>query len=295
MLFSREFTAEHIALYGEVDNDLYFIILRELYDTQQRSVMYQNDIEAVYSEINTYFETVFMENLLSSYTNITNTFQNTFNSFAENPDYADRFEYLADLNRQLMGLLEIYRSNLTRTASLLEQVQAINHDFSLQPHPDNVTITVAPLNWLLLETLNPDLDWNPEIFRFETLSLLDEGMLRALANTSSSGPDFLEIARTFNNQSSRQNPTITFSPGEGSNVFNTERNHPVNTADPGQYSSDDEETKPNKRKYSDDEETEPDKRKKSDDEETEPDKGENSADEEAEPQPQDEDEAMDDL
>jgi hypothetical protein len=97
-------------------------------------------------------------------------------------------------------------------------------------------------------------------------------MLRLIANTSVNGPDFLEILTAFNNQSNRQTPTITFSPGESSNVFNTERNHPVNTVDPDQDSSDDEETQPNKRK-------------KSEDEDTEPDKGENSEDEETEPQP----------
>lgn len=154
-----------------------------------------------------------MDTIISNYTDTMNTFQDSFNSLAENPDYSGRFEYLNDLNGQLVKLLEIYRSNLTRTASLLEQVQAINADFTLPPHPGNITITVGPLSWLLLETLNPGLDWNPELFRFETLSLIDENMLRLMANTSVNGPDFLEIVTAFNNQSNRQTPTITFSPG----------------------------------------------------------------------------------
>ena len=88
-------------------------------------------------------------------------------------------------------------------------------------------------------------------------------MLTLITNTSVQSVDFIEIVTAFNNQSNRQTPTITWSPGESSNVFNAERNHPVNTTYSDQDSSDDEETKPDKGEISEDEETKPGKRKRS--------------------------------
>lgn len=260
--------AHHTAQYGRINHDLYYVILRELYDTYQRSIMFQNDIEAIYNEIDNYFTDVLLDSLIDNYNDTANNFQDSFNSFADSTDTAARFEHLSNLNLQLLDFLNMYRNNLTRTASLLEQVQRINPDFTLHIHPYNLTITVSPVNWLVIEAFNPGFDWNPEIFNFETLSQMDKEMIRVVGNTSISGPDFWEIVTAFNTQSNRQTRTITFSLGESPYVFNTERIHPL-------------------RLYTD--------RASYDDKETESDIGENSEDEEAEPQPQGEDVVREDL
>lgn len=142
-LFSQEFLAHHTSLFGGVNHDLYFIILRELYDTVQRSTMLQHDIEAVYTEIDAYFTDVLLETMLVNYADTTDTFQDSFNSLGTNEDYLARLDHLSGLNRQLMSFVEMYRDNLARTASLLEQVQRINPDFALHPHPENVTMDVS--------------------------------------------------------------------------------------------------------------------------------------------------------
>lgn len=289
--FGPEFMTQHTSLYGGMNHDAYFVILRELYDTIQRSTMLQYDIEALYNEITFYFSGVFLGNLLDNYQDTTNSFQDTFNNFAGDRDSSARFEHLSELNQQLMNFLNMYRSNLTRTASLLEQVQRINPGFTLHTPPDNVTIDVTPIPWFVIETFNPDFDWNPELFNFETLGWPDHATIRLVGNTSFSGPDFWEIVTAFNTQSNRQTRTITYSFGESPDVFNTERNNPLSRSGAVQSSSNnqetesdrgensaDEETNPAKRERSEDEETNPAKKKRSEDEDTEPDKGENSAD-----------------
>ena len=304
LLFGPEFLAQHTAAHGLMNHNLYYVLLRELFDTVQRAIMIQNDIDAMYTEMDNYFLDVFLDSLTNNYYDSTDTFQATLNSFSENPDYLDRFQHLSELNQQLVAFLDMYRGNLARTNTLLNQVQTINPGFELQVHPDNVTITVSFLNWLVIEAFNPDFDWNPEIFRFEPVTPAYYPSIRHVANTSFSGPDFWEVLTTFNTQSNRQTRTITFSTGEGPDLFNTERNHPLNPfrsggtlinpvqeetepdreenytdeetkPDKGE-NSEDEEVKPAKRKRSEDEEVKPAKRKRSEDEETEPDKGENS-------------------
>lgn len=302
--------AHHTAEYGQMNHDYYYIILRELYDTVQRSVMTQHDIQALYEEIGNYFADVFLDNILDNYADMSDTFQGALNAFAEYNDYMARYQHLADLNQQLISYLNMYRSNLTNTASLLEQVQTINSGFTLPDHPYSFRINVTGTNWLVIEAFNTDFDWNPEIFHFETLNSADEAMLRMMSNTIHFGPDYWEVVLAFNAQSDRQTRTITYSPAGSPDVFNTERNNPIDrnildiirnrpvveeTRPDIMENSADQEARPDIMENSEDEEARPAKRKRSEDEETEPDKGENSADEEAEPQPQSEDVDMDDL
>ena len=216
----------HNNYYGTDFNSSYFIILRELYETHYRLITLQTDASTYYDQIMNYFESGFINDIVGYYASTMDTFENTFNSLYENPNYLERIHYVYERNQLFMTNLTEYRNTLSRTGNLLQQIQAINPNFTLHSHDEIRSINVTPVRWFILRFLNPDMVWDSNIFSFEALNTTSiDLLLNLIGSPVSITPNiFQDILLTYSRLVNLQSPPIvTFSPRESYNVFDVER------------------------------------------------------------------------
>lgn len=189
-LFSDEFMASHLSIYGDHYNYAYFVLLRQLYEEYQSIAQWHQLLQVNYSNLTEYFTINLLSDFLIQYGSSDN-FSEVMAAFTRNPGFCERLAQLLNYTQEFRTTLHNYNTSITITNNLLQQIQTVNPNFSL-PNPQINPILVTPSEWFIVQSLIlTDINWDPHIF---TLSPLN----------SDSSPDFLAIVGDQNIEATRQ-------------------------------------------------------------------------------------------
>ena len=177
-LFSNEFMAIHISLYGDGFNQNYYIILRALFDEYQSLPQWQQLVYNNYSNLIEYFTINLGNNFLNEYISLGDSAN--LARFNNNSEFSDRITELNSYIREFRISLNNYNNSITTTNNLLQRIRTINNDFVL-PRPSFTPILVTPYNWFIVQSILP-MPWDPLIFTLLPLNYNYFSEILAISN-----------------------------------------------------------------------------------------------------------------
>jgi hypothetical protein len=178
-LFTDEFLLAHANLHGYNFDPRYYQLLLDLYLTYSDLYVFYGELNEAYNELTASFTAHLLNDFLLAYVGSADL----AGDLAGDTEYTENMNLLNPYMDHFMERLDAYMDGITTLGSTLDQIQEINPNFTITL-PSFFTIDVSSYHWLLINSLQPNLVFDPHIFTVENLDPTFIQFLASLAGDS---------------------------------------------------------------------------------------------------------------